>query len=141
MIVVRSPRTVLFHLPINKMKTSVSTSSILLKVQGYLDAQGCQTLQQRFFEIDPNRFKLWILDLSTVDFMGSVGVELLVKAAKLAAQNHCRLAICNPHPSVQLVFEITQLNEVLDCLTTGDVERLVPVHSTSALRPMVPVAA
>jgi anti-anti-sigma factor len=118
------------------MTVSTCNRSVLLHVQGRLDFQGCQVLQQRLAEIESSRFKFWILDLSCVDFMGSIGVESLVKAVKFAAKQDCRLAICDPHPAVQLVFELTRLDQVVECLDMQNLDMLEPSTATLPLRAM-----
>ncbi len=116
-------------------KVNVS-ESVVLRLQGRLDAQTCAILQQELAALEADRFSLWILDLAQVDFIDSCGIVALVTGLKLAAKRKCRLAICHLHPSVRLIFEITQLDQVLDCYDDQDLAEIAPVE---ILLPLFPV--
>jgi anti-sigma B factor antagonist len=117
------------------------SESVVLRLQGRLDAQTCAVLQQELAAIEADRFRLWILDLAQVDFIDSCGIVALVTGLKLAAKRKCRLAICNLHPSVRLIFEITQLDQVLDCYTDQDLAEIDSVETMLPLFSRLPAAA
>ncbi|MGI0487181.1 STAS domain-containing protein [Pantanalinema rosaneae CENA516] len=93
----------------------------LLQPQGCLDAVGSMKLQEQIGAIAPDTYNLWILDLAQVDFIDSSGLVALIAALNRANQHRCRLVVCNLHPAVKLIFEITRLDqafEIVDSPTT-----------------------
>jgi anti-sigma B factor antagonist len=123
------------------MNLDVNSESVLLQLRGRLDAQSCSILQQELAALESDRFHLWILDLAQVDFIDSSGLVALVTGLKLATRRRCRLAIFDPHPSARLIFEITQLDQVLDYVTSTDVADLAPIKIGLRLLPSYPKAA
>jgi anti-anti-sigma factor len=87
---------------------------ILLKPTGSLNREGGAELQKQLAAIAPEQHNLWLIDMATVDFIDSAGLVALIAGLNLANHHHCRLAICNPSPSVRLIFEITQLDRVFE---------------------------
>jgi len=54
------------------------------------------------------------VDFCNVNFMSSAFLGLLVKVHKKICERKGRLRLCNVNPNLYKVFEITQLNKVLD---------------------------
>ncbi len=123
------------------MNIGVPGKSVLLHLRGRLDGQTCTALQLQLSALEASRFNLWILDLAQIDFIDSSGIAALVAALKLASKRRCRLAICNLHPSVRLIFEITQLDQVMECLEAEELAAIAPAQLSLALLPQVKVAA
>lgn len=88
--------------------------AVSLQPQGALDAEGSQVLQHHIAMLKPERHHLWILDLSQVDFINSAGLMALIASLNLSRQHRCRLVLTNLHPSIQLIFEITRLDQVFE---------------------------
>lgn len=96
------------------MKLFEESKSVLIQLQGRLDSSGGVRLQQQIAAIEPRQHSLWILDMAHVDFVDSAGLFALISGLNLANRYQCRLVICNPHPSVRLIFEITQLDQIFE---------------------------
>jgi anti-anti-sigma factor len=94
--------------------------SIVLLPQNRLDANGGISLQKQFAAIDAKRYRLWLIDMSLVDFVDSAGLVSLLTGLKMARRSQCRLAICNPTPAVRLILEITRLDQALEVLTNRE---------------------
>jgi anti-anti-sigma factor len=90
------------------------TQHIVLQPQNCLDSQAGTLLQQQLAEILPDRHKLWIIDMTAVDFIDSSGICALVGGLNAARQRGCRLVICNLSATVRLIFEITQLDQLFE---------------------------
>ncbi|MBD2021809.1 STAS domain-containing protein [Leptolyngbya sp. FACHB-36] len=90
------------------------SKSVLIQPQGLLDSQGGASLQQQISAIEHQRYPLWILDLSQVEFIDSAGLFALVSGLNTASRNQCRLVVCNLPPAVQIIFEITQLDQAFE---------------------------
>lgn len=97
------------------------SESVLIHLQGRLDSNSGTRLQQQLATIEPRRHSLWMLDMAQVDFIDSAGLVALVSGLNAAKSHQCRLVICNPHPSVRLIFEITQLDQAFE-IVDGPIE-------------------
>lgn len=104
-----------------------NAEEIVLQPQGRLDSHGGSWLQQQLVAISaecdfegtaPRRYKLWVIDLSCVEFIDSSGLVALVTGLKVAAQANARLILCGLRPSAQLIFDITQLDRVFTIFDT-----------------------
>ena len=87
---------------------------IILQPQNCLNSQTSSILQQQFAEIEPDRHKLWVIDMTDVDFIDSAGLCALVGGLNIARHRGCRLVICNLSATVRLIFEITQLDQLFE---------------------------
>jgi anti-sigma B factor antagonist len=54
-----------------------------------------------------------IVDLSQVDFVGSLGIRMFITIARAAARNGGRVVLYGAQPMVAQVFETTSLNEIV----------------------------
>jgi anti-anti-sigma factor len=116
---------------------------VLFQPCGRLDLEGGITLRQQLGDIKPNCHTLWIVDLNYVDFIDSSGLLALVVSLNFAIENQCRLVLCNLHPSVKLVFEITRLDQVFEMIdATNETELSVARFlSRGAIAPSEKAAA
>jgi anti-sigma B factor antagonist len=87
---------------------------IVLQPQNCLDSQAGNLLQQQLAEILPDRHNLWVIDMTSVDFIDSSGLCALVGGLNAARHRGCRLVICNLSATVRLIFEITQLDQLFE---------------------------
>lgn len=100
------------------MKLVHEEKFVLLQPQGQLNANSGVGLKQQISSIESDRFNLCVVDLTHVDFIDSAGLLSLVSALNAAKRKSCRLVLCNPRPSVKLIFEITQLDSVFELFDT-----------------------
>lgn len=98
------------------MNVSKTSEAIFLEVQGRLDYSSGERLKHQLRALKPEPHSLWMLDLTHVEFIDSSGLVALVSGLKMAGKHQCRLVICNPHPSVRLILEITQLDDVFEII-------------------------
>jgi anti-anti-sigma factor len=61
-----------------------------------------------------------VLDFSGVDFISSVGLRVLMIAAKQVKLQQGRIAVCNLTPVVNEVFQVSRFNLVLKVFDTVD---------------------
>ncbi|MFM9267913.1 STAS domain-containing protein [Tychonema sp. BBK16] len=87
---------------------------IVIQPQNCLNSQTSSILQKQFAEIAPDRYKLWVIDMTDVDFIDSSGLCTLVGGLNIARHQGCRLVICNLSSKVRLIFEITQLVQLFE---------------------------
>ena len=67
-----------------------------------------------------DRHTLWIIDRVAVDFIDSSGICALVGGLNVARHRGCRLVMCNLWATVRLIFEITQLDQLLEICDSFD---------------------
>ncbi len=94
---------------------------IVLRPYGSLDSVGGRELQSQVNNLLTQSSldlcemgNVWVIDLKQVDFIDSSGLVALVETFNIAKRNQCRLVLCNLCASVQLIFEITQLDRVFE---------------------------
>ena len=107
------------QLPVKIMLTQ-ELQLIVLQPQGRLDLQSGKVLEKQMASLIPQPHDLWVFDLAQVDFMDSFGLVALVTGLKAARNSGCRLVLCNLQASVQLVFELTQLDSVFEIFESYD---------------------
>jgi anti-sigma B factor antagonist len=105
------------------------SEEFLLQPQGRLDLRGGSHLRQQLetvasqFSVGgnaPRCRKLWVIDMSCIEFIDSFGLASLVAGLNVATQVGARLVLCGLRPSAQLVFEITQLDRAFTIFETYD---------------------
>ncbi len=55
-----------------------------------------------------------LVDMKEIEFMDSAGLMALIKGFRLAQSLNRRFSICSVAPSVRIVFELTQLDNVFE---------------------------
>jgi len=83
-----------------------------------------------------------LLDFSRVDYISSVGLRVLMVAAKTLRARQRKLGVAAPQPVVREIFEISRFNLILDLspsVRTG-LERLSP-HAAAAFDAANPAGA
>ena len=68
----------------------------------------------------PDRHKLWVIDMAAVDFIDSSGICALVGGLNAARHRRGCLVICNLWATLRLIFEITQLDQLLEIFDSFD---------------------
>ncbi len=87
----------------------------VLEPRGYITAANVgefqQTLSTSVISQDSSPF---LVDMQRVEFLDSSGLMALVSAFRLAQSRGRRFSICSLAPSVRIIFELTQLDSVLE---------------------------
>lgn len=105
----------------------------LLKVtlSGRLDTPGVDRVETRFLAALVPGANNAIVDCSGVDFVSSMGIRMLVSAARGLKSRQATLALFGVQPQVAQVFHDTALGQVIPIRTT-EAEALAAVGSTGA---------
>jgi anti-sigma B factor antagonist len=85
----------------------------LLKLSGQLDFGGVGAIETRFTGYCSGENPRVVVDLSNVNFLGSIGIRLLALNAKSVANRGGRLILLNPIPDVRNVLEVTGIPMVI----------------------------
>ena len=78
-------------------------------LQGRLDAFTSKTIEEQILELIEGGVRHLIVDLQAVDYVSSVGLRLLLKAAKRLRDLGGRLAVSSLQPTVREAFEFSGL--------------------------------
>ncbi len=84
-------------------------------LSGKLDVAGEQAIGDEFRNLIRSRNTHFLVDLSQVSYMASLGIRLLFAAAKALAQENRKLVILNPQSMVE------------DVLLTSGTARMIPI--------------
>lgn len=103
-----------------KMALIEKHEEVVLQPQGRLDMAGGDSLKQQWATLAPRRYKIWIVDMSRIEFIDSSGLVALVTGLNAAAQAGTRLVLCGLRPSARLIFEITQLDRAFSIFDNYD---------------------
>ncbi len=90
----------------------------LLKLIGRMDSADAQTIDIRFAGATARDHGAFIVDMSAVDFLASIGIRTLLMSAKAVKARGGRLVLLNPSPLVSSTLET-----VLRCC-----EDIKPLH-------------
>jgi anti-anti-sigma factor len=87
---------------------------------GRLDAMGVQQVGIRFQGATASQGRPTIIDLSGVDFIASLGLGMLLSAARALHHRGARAVIVNPQPLVGKAIETAHMHSVIPVV--GSVE-------------------
>jgi anti-anti-sigma factor len=86
---------------------------IRISLDGRLDMQGTQEIDQRFAFATSTKAMRLVVDLSRVSFMASIGLRALVAAAKAQSARGGRMVLVRPAPVVGKVLEIAGIEQLI----------------------------
>ena len=104
--------------PVNIQKKPLGTEGVLFAPVGELDAYTGPELREALAEAVDAGVRWLVLDMAKVEYMDSVGLGIIVGAAKRAQTGAGSLAVVAPRPNVLRVFEISGTRELLNVVAT-----------------------
>ena len=90
---------------------------------GRLDVQGVSDVQFEFLHQTTSLPKRTMVDLSAVTYVASLGISMLVSAAKELERHGAGMVLLNPSPLVKKALETTSLDHVIPIVTAESVAR------------------
>jgi anti-anti-sigma factor len=84
---------------------------------GRLDIQGVNEIQLEFLHQTTSRPKNAMVDLADLTYIASLGISMLVSAAKKLERGGARMVLLNPSPLVRKALETSSLQEVIPIAT------------------------
>lgn len=97
-----------------EVRTIAATDEIShVALVGRLDIEGVGTIEIPLTAATVSRKRPAMVDMSGVDFLGSIGIGLLVRCAVSLQRSGARLVLFGCQPLVQKSLEITKINAVL----------------------------
>ena len=95
--------------------TALYTEITTFQPKGYVSAANAdEFLEQLTTAIRTQPNSVLLVDLKEVEFMDSAGLMSLIKGFRLAQSLNRRFSICSVAPSVRIVFELTQVDNVFE---------------------------
>src|SRR5215216_461560 len=85
----------------------------LIKLIGALDLSGSYSIEVEFVRHCAGDNVRVLVDLSEVDYISSIGVQMLVNAANSIASRGGKMALLNPQSSVLDVLDLTGILQVI----------------------------
>ena len=83
-----------------------------VKARGSINAANAEAFKRQLLDTLCSQPALTLLvDLARVELIDSAGLMALVAAYRLAKTLKRRVVLCSVSPSVQIIFELTQLDE------------------------------
>ena len=84
-----------------------------LGIRGRMDMMGLEGMELKFTAHTVSRRKPTLIDLSEVEFIASLGLRLLISAAKGLKRYGAKMVLLNPQPSVENVLKASGFNEII----------------------------
>jgi stage II sporulation protein AA (anti-sigma F factor antagonist) len=89
-----------------------------VKLEGRLDVAGAEAADLRLNALAAGRKGNFVLDLSGVSILASIGIRLLITVARAQKGRGGSIVLCSPQPLVR------------DTLISGSVDQLIPLYDT-----------
>ena len=94
---------------------SFQSALTIIQPSGALNAANARTLQAQLVEhINADHSAGLMVDMSGVESLDSAGLVSLISALRIARGLSKRFCLCSVPPSIQIVFELTQLDQVFE---------------------------
>jgi anti-sigma B factor antagonist len=95
----------------------VHSETIVIQPNSHINAANAAELQQQLAEIiSAQECSSLLVDMSRVESLDSAGLMALVSTLTLAQRLNKRFSLFGISPSVQIIFELTQLDRVFEIL-------------------------
>lgn len=94
---------------------SVQSALTIVQPSGALNAANAYDLQSRLSQhIATDTSAGLMVDMSRVESLDSAGLVSLIAALRMARNLSKRFCLCSVPPSIRIVFELTQLDQVFE---------------------------
>lgn len=101
---------------------SLDNGILKINLAGRMDVQGAQEIDLKFTGYTAKQHAV-IVDLSTVDFLASIGIRTLLLSAKAVASRGGRMAVLNPDVNVTKVLEMAGIDTLIPICRSVDEAR------------------
>ena len=103
---------------------------VQLKLIGRLDLEGTQAIGDKFsFATTAHKGK-YVVDLSALDFLASIGIRMFVTSAKAQLNRGGKLVLAAPQPHTRQVIEASGIDKLIEL--TADVESAIASLKSAA---------
>src|SRR5262245_58939856 len=95
----------------------------IIRLSGRMDIEGNEEVALRFNTLTASGGPAFIVDLSGLDFLGSIGIGTLVTGAKTVKLRKGVLALCGARPNVLSALQRTNIPGVIPTYATVEEAR------------------
>jgi anti-sigma B factor antagonist len=106
------------HEPQTLKKDSPLEIAKVISPSGVFSASEGRQLQVDVYKVTASGIKLVLVDFQAVTFMNSCGLGGLVAALKQARSQDGELYLCGLNPQIQMLFELTGIDQVFKSFVT-----------------------
>jgi anti-anti-sigma factor len=91
----------------------IDANTTCCKLEGRMDAPGCERIETAFTAAVSAASGDVLVDLSKVDYIGSLGIRLLISNARVVQRRGRRMVIFGAQPQPRDVFETVALADLV----------------------------
>jgi anti-sigma B factor antagonist len=92
-----------------------STNIVIFEPSGYITAANVEEFKNALTTaITTQEYSVFLVDMSQVEFLDSAGLMAIVSAFRLTQSKGRCFSLCSLAPSVRIIFELTQLDRVVE---------------------------
>lgn len=103
------------------MNTTISGNVLIASIDGDLDHYTSNEIRKRIdSELKKNPINLLIIDLSSLDFMDSSGIGLILGRYKLISSLGGKLCIIKPNENILKIINMSGLHKILSIYSSVD---------------------
>jgi anti-sigma B factor antagonist len=111
--------------------TQLSDDLVKVVFKGRLDTPGVGSVETRFVGAVVPGGRNALVDLSQVEFVGSLGVRMFISVARSLGMKRARLVLMSPQAQVRQVFDHVSLSDLIPiCLDEAEAQRALGAPST-----------
>lgn len=98
------------------MKNSLACSHLVIfEPTGYITAANVNEFKDALTTaVTTQEYSVFLVDMSQVEFLDSAGLMAIVSTFRLTQSMGRRFSLCSLAPSVRIIFELTQLDRVVE---------------------------
>lgn len=97
------------------MQALTSPSATVMKLQGHINAANATDLKSQLIAaVSDSSTPVVLIDMEKVESLDSAGLMAFVSALRLSQTIGRRFSLCSVSPSIQIIFELTQLDRVFE---------------------------
>ncbi len=101
-------------------QTEVASDAIAIVLQGRLDTPGVDRMETPFTATAVGAGRHVVLDLSAIEFVGSMAIRMFITVAKAMSRKQHRLVLYAPQPLVREVLDTVSLNDIVPIASDRD---------------------
>jgi anti-anti-sigma factor len=91
----------------------IDANVTLIKLIGRMDIQGAEEIDIKFSGTTAVNNGIFIVDLSGVEFLASIGIRSILVTAKAVVARKGQLVLCSPTPLVAGVLEMAGISAII----------------------------
>ena len=104
-------------------QTDVAADVLGISLHGRLDTPGVDDVETAFTDTATRAGRHVLVDLSDVEFVGSMGLRMFISVAKALSKKKSKLVLYGARPLVKDVFDTVSLGDIVPVADDADAAR------------------